>query len=221
MTGAAAAEPRQAVPLESLTAVLGRAREIGLIGKLAPEDQLKHSGAFVEEVERLTLPGDTVVDLGSGGGLPGLILAATLLDRRVILLEARAARAAHLASALTRLSLTGHASVVCRRAEVLGHDPQWRAAVDVVVARSLARPPIVAELAAPLLRRGGALIVSGPPGEEPVVARRWEGVDRTELGLRFEGVVHRSPVLFRLRQAELCPQPFPRDPAAIRRHPVF
>jgi 16S rRNA (guanine527-N7)-methyltransferase len=204
-----------------LRGLLARAQELGLIGGGPLDDHLCHSGAFVTQVCRLTTTGATVVDLGSGGGLPGLVLAASVIDRKIILVEARAARAAHLARALTELSLTGHAQVVCQRAEILGRDPRWRGAVDMVVVRSLARPAVVAELAAPLLRTGGSLVVSGPPEDEAVVLQRWEGIDRAGLGLRVEGVAHRRPLLVRLRQAEPCPVTFPRDPAAIRRRPAF
>ena len=63
----------------------------------------------------------------------------------------------------------GHrVSVLSSRAEIAGHQPQWRGSFDAVVARGFAAPGVTAECAAPLLRVGGLLCVSEPPGFSPV-----------------------------------------------------
>jgi 16S rRNA (guanine527-N7)-methyltransferase len=95
-----------------------------------------------------------IADLGAGGGLPGLVLAATLPDTRVALVESQRRKCAFLEAAVEAMGLT-NADVVCARAE------EWEAglgACDVVTARAVGALPVLIEYAAPLLREGGVLV---------------------------------------------------------------
>jgi 16S rRNA (guanine527-N7)-methyltransferase len=103
----------------------------------------------------------TWVDLGSGAGFPGLVLACTLADTPgalVHLIESNAKKAAFLREAAR---ITGAAAIIRHgRAEDL--IPAWRDAVDVVTARALAPLSILVELAAPMVKRGAkALFLKG------------------------------------------------------------
>src|SRR5690606_17211507 len=125
--------------------------------------------------------GGRVLDLGSGGGVPGLVLAVRRPDLDVVLLDAMSRRCTFLEAAAAELGLAGRVRVVCERAEVAARDPELRGTFDVVVARSFAAPPVTAECAAGFLRVGGRLLVSEPPdhtGEE-----RWPAAPLDELGL--------------------------------------
>src|SRR5882762_7519742 len=79
---------------------------------------------------------NSLVDVGSGGGLPGLPLKLARPDLSVTLIEADQAKAAFLVQACARLELSG-VEVVARRAEDAGHDPRYREMFDVSVARAL------------------------------------------------------------------------------------
>ncbi len=98
-----------------------------------------------------------VLDLGSGGGAPGIPLALRLPDCQFILLEATRKKAVFLETACARLGLA-HVRVVNARAETLGRDPAQRAGCDAVVARAVAPLRELLELALPLLREGGRLL---------------------------------------------------------------
>ncbi len=96
-----------------------------------------------------------IADLGSGAGLPGLVLAATLPQARVDLIESLKRKCAFLRHAIDRMQL-GNAGVVCERSE------DWasgggREAYDAVTARAVGSLATLAELASPLLREGGVL----------------------------------------------------------------
>lgn len=96
----------------------------------------------------------SIADLGSGAGFPGLALAVALPDATVWLVESQRRKCEFLRRACI-VAEVENARVVCVRAE------EWREGLgrnDVVVARALAAQPVVLEYAAPLLRRGGALI---------------------------------------------------------------
>jgi 16S rRNA (guanine527-N7)-methyltransferase len=113
----------------------------------------------------------SVVDIGSGGGIPALPLALARPTLRWTLVEATRGKAALLQEAATTLGLS-NVEVLAERAEDVGRDPGLREAADVVIARACAPLPVLAELALPLLRVGGTLLAwKGPltPEDEEIV----------------------------------------------------
>ncbi|HEX9127114.1 MAG TPA: 16S rRNA (guanine(527)-N(7))-methyltransferase RsmG [Methylomirabilota bacterium] len=116
------------------------------------------------EVERL-------VDVGSGGGLPGLPLKLARPGLAVTLIEADQGKAAFLVRACAALGLRDVA-VVAGRAEEVGRDPLYRESFDVAVARALAPMPVLAELCLPLVRVGGRLLAQKTESEDMAGAAR-------------------------------------------------
>jgi 16S rRNA (guanine527-N7)-methyltransferase len=98
-----------------------------------------------------------VIDVGSGGGLPGLPLKLARPELRLTLLEANRRKAAFLVQAAGRLGLEG-VEVVARRAEDAGRDPEHREAYDFALARALAPMPVLVELCLPFVTVGGRLL---------------------------------------------------------------
>jgi 16S rRNA (guanine527-N7)-methyltransferase len=105
-----------------------------------------------------------LVDVGSGGGAPGIPLAAALPDREVTLLEASERKCAFLEEASREF---GNVRVVRGRAEEQEPDR-----FGVAVAKALAPPPVAAEWCLPLVAAGGAaLLYVGPSADLAAVAR--------------------------------------------------
>lgn len=104
----------------------------------------------------LLADGVSVVDIGSGGGLPGLPLRITWPQVRVTLVEASGRRCRFLEAVIEDLGLAG-TEVVQARAEDAGRAPEHRGAHDLVVARAVAPLAVLVEYALPLLRPGGTL----------------------------------------------------------------
>jgi len=100
---------------------------------------------------------ESVVDIGSGGGLPAIPLAIQLPQIRFTLVEADRRKAAFLEHVAGTLGLQNLA-VLAVRAEVLGHDPAFRERFDRATARAVAPPAVLLELALPFLRVGGLLV---------------------------------------------------------------
>lgn len=129
-----------------------------------------------------------VLDLGSGGGLPGLVLATHRPELQLTLLEARRRACRFLRQAVTDLGRPD-IMVVEGRAEEAARRPDLRETYDAVVARSFAPPPVTAECAVAFLRPGGRLVVSEPPDDGG--PGRWPVEGLKELGLgaavRVEG----------------------------------
>ena len=124
-----------------------------------PADQgwRRHIDESVQLLEAADPPPDAaIIDVGSGAGIPGLVMAILRRDLRMTLLEADARKAAFLDHVTGRLEMTG-VTVARLRAEDAGHDPGLREAFDLAVSRAAAEPPALCELALPLVRVGGRL----------------------------------------------------------------
>jgi 16S rRNA (guanine527-N7)-methyltransferase len=110
----------------------------------------------VMRVARLA-PGTRLVDVGTGAGFPGIPLRIVNPDVQLALLEATGKKIAFLEHIARHLRLTG-VQFINARAEEAGQDPEHREQYDVVVARSVAHMPILAEYTLPLCRIGGKCI---------------------------------------------------------------
>ncbi|HEV7863284.1 MAG TPA: RsmG family class I SAM-dependent methyltransferase [Acidimicrobiia bacterium] len=130
-----------------------------------------------------------VLDLGSGGGLPGLVVATYRPQLELTLLEARQRACAFLRDAVAALGLVG-VVVVEARAEEAARLAELRETFDTVVARSFGPPAVTAECAVGFLRSGGRLVVTEPPEDGSVPpSPRWppDGLDTLGLGTATRG----------------------------------
>jgi 16S rRNA (guanine527-N7)-methyltransferase len=223
--------------------VLSEAREAGFFGPASLDLQLAHAEAFAVVGRQLNVAGPQrphLLDLGSGGGLPGLVVAARWPEASLTLVEANARRAAFLRRAVASLKVDPRVSVIQERAEVCGRDPELRAHFDGVISRSFGRPAVVAECAAPLLRVGGWLVVSEPPPPEESRPRpsheadqvppdaggspeppRWPAEGLGQLGLKPLGVVREGFDFMTLFLKRACPSRFPRRNGVPAKRPLF
>ncbi|HEX4433416.1 MAG TPA: RsmG family class I SAM-dependent methyltransferase [Acidimicrobiales bacterium] len=204
--------------------ILADARGLGFLGPGPLDLQVRHAEGFVGIARRLS-PGvpARLVDLGSGGGIPGLVLAAEWPEATVVLLEANGRRTAFLRRAVERLGLDDRVSVLEERAEVAGRVEGLRAGFDGVMARSFGRPAVLAECAAPLLKVGGWLLVSEPPRSEVQDDQdgRWPVEPLVQLGMEPAEVLHEEFEYRTLTQAAPCPERFPRRNGVPAKKPLF
>ena len=105
---------------------------------------------------RAELAGKTVIDVGTGGGIPGLALKIAQPDMELTLLDATEKKTAFLEALTAKLGLP------CRcltgRAEELGRESAWRETFDVAVARAVAETRVLAEICLPFVKVGGRLL---------------------------------------------------------------
>lgn len=162
---------------------------------------------------------NSIADLGTGAGLPGIPLAIALPAARVHLVESLSRKCAFLERAL-EASATANASVVCARAEA------WdERGLDVVCARAVAPLAVLVEYAAPLLRAGGTFVAWKARRDE---AEERAGSDAAAmLGLEpgetvavapRPGAAHRT--LYVYSKVRPTPPRFPRRPGIARKRPL-
>ncbi len=146
-----------------------------------------------------------VVDVGSGGGAPGIPLAAALPDREVVLLEASLRKCAFLESLVGEFP---NVRVVRGRAEEQETDR-----FGVALAKALAPPAVAAEWCLPLVATGGAAILFvGPTADVAAVGRA-----SLQLG---GGEPEGHPGLLVVPKLEPTPPGFPRRPGMARKRPL-
>jgi 16S rRNA (guanine527-N7)-methyltransferase len=155
----------------------GDAVERGLIGPHEADRLWERHLLNCVAVAALIAPRSSVVDIGSGAGLPGIVLAIARPDLRVMLVEPMLRRTAFLESVVTDLGLT-NVEVRRLRAEDLAKD---RLAVDAVTARAVARLDRLASLAAPLLGAGGVLLAIKGVGVGAELTSGWPGIRRASM----------------------------------------
>lgn len=203
-----AADPRLERWLEALLAEPGltAVRDPAEARRVHVDDALAAAGLVAE---------GPVVDVGAGGGSPGIPLASARPDLRVDLLEAQRRKCDFLERAAAPFP---NVRVVCARAEEHGRG-EGREAYGAAVAQALAPPPTALEWCLPLVREGGrvVLLAGAVDLERAAAAARAVGGGRPEL-VPLPGSERRS--LLVVTKVTATPDRFPRRPGVARKRPL-
>lgn len=164
-----------------LSSVIADAQRLGMLGDRPPAEIIEHSRRFVTALAAVT---GSVVDLGSGGGVPGLVIAHDRPDLQVTLIDRRERRTDFLSLAARRLAMADRVVVRCEDLDTSAGRLAGR--FDAVTARSAGPPERVLRWAAALRTPSGPVVISDPPA--PAGAHRWSDEPLasvvTELGLQ-------------------------------------
>lgn len=198
---------------------LRRSAELGFLGSMPIVDQIDHALGFVVVAES-ALGGIpmAIADLGSGGGVPGLILQVCWPETRLVLIDSNERRTEFLAEAVEDLGLD-LVEVVRGRLEEIGRLEECRQRFDLVTSRSFGAPAVTAECGGPLLAVGGFLVVSEPPEGQD----RWPVEGLQPLGLvpiehdRFEDRFGYQVI----QKREPTPDRYPRRTGIPTKRPLF
>jgi 16S rRNA (guanine527-N7)-methyltransferase len=202
-----------------LPRALEESRARGFLGPNAIEPHFTHSLGFALCWEdRAERPPAAFLDLGSGGGLPGLFL----LDRwrcRAVFTDSMVKRARFLEEVLAWEGAPEYGTVITARVEEIARIPALVEAFDLVTARSFGPPAVTAECGAQFLRVGGVMIVSEPPDDSEV--KRWDPGKLDDLGLVAEGRVRHGAAYQVLVKTHSTPSEYPRSIGTPRKRPLF
>jgi 16S rRNA (guanine527-N7)-methyltransferase len=166
-----------------------------------------------------------LVDVGSGGGMPGLPLKIAFPELRVTLVESIGKKATFLKETVAQLGLRD-VEVVAERAETLARDPEHRDAYDWATARAVGSLPVVVELCGPFLAPGGLLVAqrSGDLDADLIHAapafkalRLWS---RIPIWIDLPGLDGGKRGLLVGEKYAPTPALYPRRPGVPRKHPL-
>lgn len=182
---------------------------MGFLGPGPLRVHLDHARSF-----GLVMPDSarTLIDLGSGGGLPGLPLLADRPELAGVLLDAASKRTAFLVWATTELGLQDRIQVVTARAEEAAHRPELRGAFDVVVCRGFGPPALTIECSVGFVSVEGGLLISEPPEY-----RTWDNDTLATVGLEHRSSEHG---IARFDRIGPTPTSTPRSAKRMQRDPL-
>lgn len=179
-----------ATQLETLLDALGEAQRIGMLGPGSLDVAIRRAWVFVD---RCPVDARSFVDLGTGGGLPGLVVGVGRPDLTGLLVDRRAKRVDLVARLIGRLGLADRlrawAGDVANLPMIM--DEPW----DVATSRGFGSPAYTASLAAPVVRPGGCLLVSEPPES---TGERWHTEAVADVGFHLVDVRDGVAKLLRL-----------------------
>lgn len=159
------------MPDDDLVRVLSEIQRRGAIGRTSLPDEVAHADRFVRALPAVGAAAMSLIDLGSGGGLPGLVIAHRRPDVAITLVERRTKRVDLLRYGIRALGLD---SVTVYEGDIADFSGQS----DVITARSFGPPLTVLDVSASIVRPGGLVLISEPPSGMP----RWSTADIGDLG---------------------------------------
>ncbi len=160
----------------------------------------------------------SLIDVGSGGGLPGLPLAIVMPGLRVTLLEATGKKAAFLSETARALELP-NVEVIKDRAETAGRDSAHRERYDIATARAVGRLDVLLELTSPFIKVGGLVLAikGGKAPEEASEAK--QALHRLHCRL-IELLPTATGTIVAVQKDRPTPKAYPRRPGEPKRAPL-
>lgn len=199
-------------------------QQVNLTKLISPSDVAWRHGLESAGFCPWLIEGQTVLDLGSGGGFPALVLAMLRPELNVISVDSVQKKIRAQQTIAAAIEASTNFTAVAERFELLAHQPAYRGKVDTVVARAVAPLPVLLEYAAGFLKTGGQLLALKGPS--------WEGEAKAaksaekKLKLSFVGA-EQIPVeelahchWLQYECAAPTPKAYPRKPGTPARNPL-
>ena len=161
---------------------------------------------FLENVQSLA-------DIGTGAGFPGIPLAIVLPETKIILVESMQKRIQYLQRLSEYLGLK-NITILCARAEEIGQNPLYREKLDAATARAVAALPVLCEYLLPLLKPGGSMLaMKGSKGQEELAMAKnaiplLGGKNAKVLEYMLSGGESRS--IIHIEKLKTTPKAYPR-----------
>lgn len=167
----------------------------------------------------------SLIDVGTGAGFPGLVLAIAFPTTQVTLVESINKKARFLQAVVEELDLATRVQIVSERAEVIGQHTAYREQFDLAVARAVARLAVLAEYCLPLVRVGGCFMAQKGPEIESELAEASRGfgilggeTTRIKTWALPSGA---ERTLVRVNKRNNSPETYPRRPGIPAKRPLL
>lgn len=168
--------------------------------------------------------GAKVIDIGTGGGLPGMPLAIARSDLAFTLLDATGKKTEFLKACVKSLGMK-NVNVIQNRAEQLGHDPAHRQQYDLATVRAVGKVAEIAEYALPMVKVGGRVLAMKGTQAESELAEAGDAL--ALLGAGDLALIDGYPegftselVIISIVKDRPTPKQYPREPGTPRKTPL-
>jgi len=210
-------------------------KHTNLVGNAAPEcllfDHILDSLALLPilnglQAKKSALPA-SLIDIGSGAGFPGLVLAIAKGDLKVTAVDATNKKVVFLQSVVEALDLSKHVRIINARAEDIANSKAFRSSFDYATCRALGALPVVCELTLPFLKPGGcALLQRGSKQIEAEKSMAQKAVAQlgatlVESILLDRQVLAKDHYVLIFKQDKQAPPKYPRQWKDIKAKPIF
>jgi 16S rRNA (guanine527-N7)-methyltransferase len=162
---------------DGLIRIFSAAQRIGALGTQPIQDIITHACAFADALPPSV---NTCVDLGSGAGVPGLVIAIARPEIHLTLVDRRSKRTDALQRAIKSLGIENQVSVVCADVESFARSTNAKHSFDAACARGFGPPEFTLKWSTELVKTGGVIVVSEPPLGSP---DRWQDIDLAAAGV--------------------------------------
>ena len=203
-----------------LRGILEKSQKLNFLGNPPIDDHIRNAMGFAQVIHGFIEENQKgkIYDLGSGGGVPALVLIEELKEWEFVLIERKEKRANFLFEAINALNASERVKIICDEAENVARDEKFSFEADFVTARSFGPPAITAECACRLLKLNGLLVVSEPPGNTD----RWMQVKLSLTGLNsVENLKFGDSNFQVLQQSQYPLDNLPRRAGVTRKRPLW
>lgn len=168
--------------------------------------------------------GDTIIDIGTGGGFPGIPIKILKDDTKVVLLDSLNKRINFLNEVINELNLK-NITTIHGRAEDFGKDENYREKFDIVVSRAVASLNILSEYCIPFVKVGGNFIaLKGPDIKNEIEESKnalkilgGEIIDKIEIKLPSSDITHYLVVIKKIKETS---KKYPRKAGKPKKNPL-
>jgi len=206
-----------------------------LVGNAAPEcllyEHILDSLALLPVINRLsvkkTAAPASLIDIGSGAGFPGLVLAIAKVDLNVAAVDATSKKVVFLQNVVQALDLNKRVRIINARSEEIAHNQAFRTSFDYATCRAMGALPVVCELTLPFLKPGGyALLQRGSKqieAEKSLAQKEIAKLGATliESILLDRNILAKDHYVLIFKQDKQAPSKYPRPWKDIKAKPIF
>ena len=204
--------------------ILEKNGEINLTRITEPDEFIR--GHFADSAAIAGFPeyrsAKRVIDVGTGAGFPGMVLAVLSPEKEFVLLDSLAKRLKVIEAIAEEIG-ADNVSFVHARAEEAGRDPALREQFDLAVSRAVAKMPVLAELCVPFVKPGGAFLAYKSENAAEEIrdsARALKILGAGEPYLLHSGVKDLGHLFAAAKKQENTPGAYPRKAGTPSRKPL-
>lgn len=212
--------------LEYLRLLQERSAQFNLIANSETKEVIwKHfidSLAIHKQIREILTGNNTLLDIGSGAGLPGIPLKIIFPQINLSIIEATKKKTEFIQETIDKLILN-NVSVIWGRSEEYAHQPAYRERFDIVVSRAVAEMNTLVELALPFVRTDGIFIAyKGPKGKQELIQSKQALIELGGEEERFieVGIKDFTRTFLFIKKRHSTPQQYPRKSGIPQKRPL-